>query len=267
MPKNVTTSGSFELFLIRHCIQAGPLGCEHIGTPNLYNGRLQPNNSIDIVYVRMNIIGNNKISVFTGFLSKYFEWVNKFIDDKDAYRHALTCITEHHAIPENRRELFARAIEKLANDAKSSSPMLLFTILDGALPDKPSTIVTEASDAVSRSSDFPKTAPEKWIPRGSAPPEEFAVRVYGKWMKPDTPHLSIGMPEILHLDEPLYNALRRTARNKKPEGFFLPSKSERVRETIRLINEGKIPMPEDYKTRNSLATVAWRNGGTLSPKK
>lgn len=112
---------------------------------------------------------------------------------------------------------------------------------------------------------YPTEAPEKWTPRGKELPEDFAVRVYGKWMKPD--NTGISMAEILHLDLPLYHSLRRSPREIKPDGYFLPSKGQQVRATIESVREGRLPMPEDYRTRNRLASSAWRIGQSLAPKK
>lgn len=152
-------------------------------------------------------------------------------------------------MPAEREGDFAQAIHALANDACLPAPRLLPAVLGGTVPERSGTVVTEAAAWLDL--DFPKVAPEKWPLRGKGyryqegdeTPEDFAVRVYGQWMRPDAPHMSIGMPEILHLDEPLYHALRRSNRVNKPEGCCLPQKKERNDAQIALKKSGRNRIP------------------------
>jgi hypothetical protein len=105
---------------------------------------------------------------------------------------------------------------------------------------------------------FPTQAPERWQPRGKELPEDFAVRVYGAWMKPD--NTGISMAEVLHLDEPLWNALRRSPRTEKPEGFHLPSKKERNDAVLKLVASGEREPPSDFKAMARLESLARQRG-------
>jgi hypothetical protein len=65
------------------------------------------------------------------------------------------------------------------------------------------------------------------------------------------------MPEILHLDEPLYHALRRSNRTDKPDGFCLPSKKERNDAELQLVARGELE-PPSAKDAKRLASAAGR---------
>lgn len=186
--------------------------------------------------------------------------LNRSIEHIYTLTQALEAMAAHFGVPAERQDEFARAVNALAKDACSSQPHLVPLVLASAPGEKPGTVVTEAAAWLSL--DLPTAAPEKWVPRGKGhkyqqddeTPEDFAVRVYGQWMRPNEPHLSIGMPEILHLDEPLWNALRRSPRIEKPEGFCLPSKKERNDAQIAQVqtgNQGSLPVREWMRLRSA----------------
>lgn len=228
-------------------IVAGVNSCEHYNNNNIDTNNARTYERRRVISVRTT---HNIIS----------------IEDDITYQNALAIVVQHHGVPIEREGDFAQAIHALAEDACLPAPRLLPAVLGGTVPERPGTVVTKA--ATFHALDFPKTAPEKWVPPGKGhkyqdgdeTPEDFAFRVYGKWMRPDAPHLSIGMPEILNLDEPLWNALRRSVRSKKPEGFLLPSKKERGDALVGMIVSGSVPVPEDYKSRSRLVGLAGIRG-------
>lgn len=193
------------------------------------------------------------------------------VDTTHTYTIAINTIASHNGVPEARKDEFARAIIALAKDTCLSTPRLLPMVLGNKQAEKPGTVVTEAASFPAL--DFPKVAPEKWrtpgkgykYQKGDETPEDFAVRVYGQWMKPD--NTGISMAEILNLDESLWNALRRSPRTEKPDGFCLPSKKERGDALVSLVASGTVAPPNDFRGSSRLVALARLRGLNLADRR
>uniref|UniRef100_UPI0039C74FF8 hypothetical protein n=1 Tax=Umezakia ovalisporum TaxID=75695 RepID=UPI0039C74FF8 len=208
----------------------------------------------------------NKSKVF--HINRYKE--NKNIDMQSDKKENdgnsdLSVFLKKHDVPEDYISRCERAVSNIIQKAKEGDEYYFDRHDELNNSNMPRPLVTEAM--LDRGVDFPKIAPEKWrtpgkgrhkIPEGVESPEVFALRVYGQWMRPDAPHMSIGMPEILHLDEPLYHALRRSNRPDKPEGYCLPSKKERNDAHLALVQSGSLGTTNAKELMRLSSAMAYR---------